>query len=368
MNVPFLDLKAQYVSIKPDIDAAIQSVIDQTSFAGGPFVSRFEEAFAAYCQAPCAATVGNGTDALWLALWALGVGPGDEVITAPNTFIATVEAISLCGAKPVFVDADERTYTINPSLIEAAITPRTKVIIPVHLYGQTADMDPILAIARKHHLLVVEDACQAHGAEYKGRRAGTMGAAGCFSFYPGKNLGAYGEGGAVVSNDKELIDKIKLLREHGSSVKYVHKIVGCNARLDSLQCAILQVKLKHLDGWNERRRAHAAAYRRLLQGAPGIRLPSEAGYARHIYHIFPVRVRNRDQILKALAERGVHGGIHYPIPVHLSEAYQHLGLPPGSFPVTEACAGELLSLPMYPELTEEQIVLTAEALKKLASV
>ncbi len=366
MSVPFLDLKSQYRAIKPEVDAAIQAVIEQTAFAGGPFVAKFEEAFAAYCGCQQSAGVSSGTEALWLALLALDVKPGDEIITVSHTFIATTEAISLCGATPVFVDIDERTQTMNPALIEAAITPRTKGIIPVHLYGQMADMHPILAIAGRHGLFVLEDACQAHGAEYKGHRAGSLGVAGAFSFYPGKNLGAYGEGGAVTSNNPALIEKVKLLRDHGSQVKYVHKVIGVNGRLDGIQGAILSAKLPHLDDWNAARRAHAAEYNRLLAGVPGVGLPAEANYAKHIYHIYPIRVARRDEALKQLAAEGVHGGIHYPIPVHLQEAYRFLGLGRGAFPVSEQCASEVLSLPMFPELTHEQIEQVVKAVKKVA--
>ena len=362
MSIPFLDLKLQYQSIKGEIDAAIQAVIAQTAFAGGPFVAQFEESFAAFCQCRYAAAVGSGTEALWLALLAMDVRPGDEIITVSHTFIATTEAISLCGAIPVFVDVDEKTQTLNPAQLEAAITPRTKGIIPVHLYGQMADMDPILSTAAKHGLFVLEDACQAHGAEYKGRRAGSLGRAGAFSFYPGKNLGAYGEGGAITSNDKDLIEKVKLLREHGSQVKYIHKAIGINGRLDGIQGAILSAKLPHLDAWNNARRAHASLYGRLLAGHPRIRLPVEAEYAKHVYHLYTVRVPRRDEILKKLGERGIHCGIHYPIPVHLQEAYAFMGIPKGRFPISEQCASETLSLPMFPELTEAQITQAAEGL------
>jgi dTDP-4-amino-4,6-dideoxygalactose transaminase len=270
MKVPFLDLKTQYLSIQQEIKHAIGQVLESTAFAGGPFVAKFEDEFAAYCNCKCAVGVGNGTDALWFALLALGVKEGDEVITVPNTFIATAEAISFCGARPVFVDVDERTYTLNPDLLEAAITPRTKAIIPVHLFGQTADMDPILGIAQKHRLYVIEDACQAHGAEYKGRKAGSIGHAGCFSFYPGKNLGAYGEAGAVVTNDPELANRMRVLRDHGQPKKYYHDVIGWNGRMDGIQGAVLSVKLRHLDRWNENRRNHAAAYGTLLEGADGL--------------------------------------------------------------------------------------------------
>lgn len=363
MKVPFLDLKAQYQALREPMNQALQEVMENTAFAGGPFVAKFEEPFAAFCGCRHAIAVGNGTDALWLSLLALGVGAGDEVITVPNTFIATTEAISFCGATPVFVDVDERFYTMDPAKLEAAITPRTKAIIPVHLFGQTADMDPILALARRRGVAVVEDACQAHGAQYKGKPAGSLGATGCFSFYPGKNLGAYGEAGAIVTNDDDIARKVRMLRDHGQSQKYVHAAIGWNARMDGFQGAVLSVKLPHLDGWNEARRRHAARYGELLAGLPGVKLPVEAPFARHVYHVFAVRVAQRDRILKAMADRGVSCAIHYPVPVHLQEAYRALQLAPGAFPVAERCAAEFLSLPMYPELTTEQTAYVAESLK-----
>ena len=363
MNVPYLDLKAQYAAIKDEIHAAIGEVMEKTAFAGGPFVAGFEQEFARFCNCKHAMGVGNGTDALWLSLLALGIGPGDEVITVPNTFIATAAAVTYCGAKPVFVDVEEKTYNMDPSLLEAAITPRTKAIIPVHLFGQTADMDPILAIAKAHGLLVVEDACQAHGAEYKGRKAGSMGATGCFSFYPGKNLGAYGEGGAVVTNDDAIAEKIRMFRDQGQSKKYYHSVIGWNARLDGIQGAVLSVKLKYLAGWNEARREHAREYTRLLSSVDGVIEPREADYAKHIYHIYAIRTGQRDRLMTALAEQGISCGIHYPVPIHLQEAYRCLGLARGSFPVAEKCAEEFLSLPMFPELTTGQIAYVVDKLK-----
>src|SRR3989339_1446546 len=355
MIVPFLDLKAQYAAIKDEIHAAINEVIGNTAFAGGPYVAAFEKGFAKFCGCKHAIGVGNGTDALWLSLLALGIGPGDEVITVPNTFIATAEAVTYCGATPVFVDVEEETFNMNPALLEAAITPRTKAVIPVHLFGQTADMDPILAIAKTHALNVFEDACQAHGAEYKGRKAGTMGVTGCFSFYPGKNLGAYGEAGAVVTNDDAAAEKMRMFRDHGQSRKYYHGVIGWNARMDGIQGAILNVKLKYLAGWNESRRANAREYTRLLSPVEGILLPHEATYAKHIYHIYAIRTKQRDRLMARLAEKGISCGIHYPVPIHLQDAYRCLGLKVGSFPVAEKCADELLSLPMFPELTTEAI-------------
>jgi len=369
MRVPFLDLNAHHAPLRAEIRAAIDEVIDHCAFAGGPYVAKLEEDFAAYCQTRHAVGVGNGTDALWLCLLAAGVGPGDEVITVPSTFMATAEAITYCGATPVFVDIDERTYTMDPGLIEAAITPRTKAIIPVHLFGQMADMDPIMDIARKHNLFVFEDACQAHGAEYKGRRAGSIGHAGCFSFYPGKNLGALGEAGAVVTNDKSLCEKMQVLRDHGQSRKYHHTVVGWNARMDGIQGAVLRIKLRHLEHGNAGRRAHAKQYHELLAGTPHLTLPLEAAYGVPVYHIFAVRVPNRDRLLAAMGQRGVACGIHYPIPVHRQVAYSHLNLPEGSFPVAEACAQQFLSLPMFPELTPAQVAIVAQELKsELATV
>jgi dTDP-4-amino-4,6-dideoxygalactose transaminase len=354
-HVPFLDLRAQYATIREELAAVWQRVLDSAAFAGGPFVADFEKKFASFCGCQFALGVGSGTAALLLALRGLGVGAGDEVITTPNTFIATAEAISFCGATPVFVDVDPQTYTMDPNLLESVITPRTKAIIPVHLYGQPADMDPILALAQRHGLLVIEDACQAHGAEYKGRGAGSLGQAGCFSFYPGKNLGAYGEAGAVVTNDAELAEKIRVLRDHGQTERYRHALVGWNDRMDGLQGAVLSVKLKHLEKWNEARRSHARFYNRLLGNLAQLTLPREAGYARHVYHIYAVRVPRRDELTAALRQRDISCGIHYPVPIHLQKAYEFLGYRPGCFPVAERSARELLSLPMFPELTLEQI-------------
>jgi dTDP-4-amino-4,6-dideoxygalactose transaminase len=364
MNVPFLDLKSQYHSIAEEIEIALRQVLNSAAFSGGPFVERFEEQFATFSQCKYAIGVGSGTEALWLSLLALGVGRGDEVITVPNTFIATVEAISLCGATPVFVDVDERSYTMDPALIEAAITPRTKAIIPVHLYGQTADMDPIMGIARKYGLLVIEDACQAHGAEYKGRRAGSIGDVGCFSFYPGKNLGAYGEAGGVVTNSQKLSAHIKMLRDHGQARKYSHAMIGVNSRMDGIQGAVLGVKLKYLASWNYARIRNAELYREYLKGLDEVILPEKMSYAHHIYHIFAVRVKNRDVFLSAMTEKGISCGVHYPIPVHLQEAYSSMGLKRGRFPVSEQFADETISLPMFPELTEEQIDHTTDVIRR----
>jgi dTDP-4-amino-4,6-dideoxygalactose transaminase len=364
MNIPFLDLKAQYKTIKDEILPAMNEVIENTAFAGGPYVAKFEQAFAEFCGVKHCIGVGNGTDALWLSLVALGIGSGDEVITTPNTFIATAEAISLAGATPVFVDIDEKTHNMNPALIEAAITKKTKAIIPVHLFGQPADMDPILSIAKKHGLKMVEDACQAHGAEYKGRKAGSMGDTGCFSFYPGKNLGAYGEGGAVVTNDDALAANMRMFRDHGQAKKYYHAIIGWNARLDGIQGAVLSVKLKHLPSWNDARRKNAALYSELLQSVHQIILPEEMDYAKHVYHIYAIRVADRDKLMAYLGEKGVATGIHYPVPVHLQDAYSFLKKGEGSFPVAEKCASEYVSLPMFAELTGEQVTYVARQIKQ----
>jgi dTDP-4-amino-4,6-dideoxygalactose transaminase len=355
MKVPYLDLKAQYESIRGEIGDAIQQVLDRTAFAGGPFVAQFEKEFATFCDTRFGVGVGSGTDALWMALLGLGIGRGDEVITVPDTFIATAEAISYCGAKPVFVDVDPVTYNMDPSKVEASITKKTKAIIPVHLFGQVADMDPILEIGRKRKLFVVEDASQAHGAEYKGKKAGSMGDAGCFSFYPGKNLGAYGEAGAVVTSNEELDKKMRMLRDHGQAKKYYHSLIGWNARMDGIQGAVLSVKLKHLSAWNEGRRRNAAIYDELLKGVKGVTIPKQAKYAKHVYHIYAIRVSDRDRLIASLAEKDIHCGIHYPIPLHLLEAYKSLNLGKGSFPVAEKSASEFVSLPMFPELSREQI-------------
>ncbi len=365
MKVPLLDLKRQYENIQEETSEAINQVLAASAFAGGPFVEQFEDEFAKFCQCKYAVGVGSGTDALWVALRALGIGPGDEVITVPNSFIATAEAISQCGATPVFVDIDEETFNLDPARLDHAITHRTRAIIPVHLYGQMANMDPIMKIAEAYGLAVVEDAAQAHGAEYNGRRAGSVGNAGCFSFYPGKNLGAYGEAGAVVTNDLALAEKIRIFRDHGQSKKYQHAMVGWNSRMDGIQGAILSVKLKYLPAWNEARRANAQRYSYLLDGLDGVRIPTETAYNKHIYHIYAVRTQNRDQVIKQLASRDIGCGIHYPVPIHLQKAYNFMGLGKGHFPVAEMCAEEQLSLPMYPELTEDQIRFVVDELKAL---
>ena len=354
MKVPFLDLKAQYETIAEEITIALQRVLESNAFAGGPFVAQFEKEFAKFYNSESAIGVGSGTAALWAVLQALEIGEGDEVITAPNTFIATAEAISMCGARPVFVDINEQTYNINPELIEKVINPRTKAIIPVHLYGQMADMDSIMEIARAHRLYVIEDACQAHGAQYKGR-IGSIGDASCFSFYPGKNLGAYGEAGAVVTNNTELTEKIRMLRDHGQKEKYHHSIIGWNSRMDGFQGAVLSVKLKHLRKWNESRQKNAQLYNSLLGEVEEVITPIEADYAKHVYHIYAIRYKKREELINALLRKNVFCGIHYPIPLHLQKAYKSLGYSEGNFPIAERCCEEIVSLPMFSELTQEQI-------------
>jgi len=364
--IPFVDLRAQYLSIKSEIDAAIQGVLDSCQFTLGSEVAKFEEEFAAYCGVKHGIGVNTGTSALHLSLLAAGIGPGDEVITVPFTFVATVAAIHYTGATPVFVDVDPETLTMDPAGLEQAITPRTRAILPVHLHGQTADMDPILAIARRHGLLVIEDACQAHGAEYRGRRAGSLGDMACFSFYPGKNLGAYGEGGMVVTNDASFARTIRMLRDWGAEKRYHHVLKGYNYRLEGIQGAVLRVKLRHLEAWTEARRAAAARYDRLLAGS-GVPTPVARPHNRHVYHIYAIRTPRRPAWQEALAAQGIQTGIHYPIPVHLLPAYADLGYERGDFPNAERAADEVLSLPMFPELSEEQSETVARAVRGLAA-
>jgi len=361
-SIPLVDLKAQYASIKPEMDAAIQRVLSHCGFIMGPEVKAFEEAFAVYCGTEQAVGVASGTAALHLSLLACSLGPGDEVITTPFTFFASGEAISQTGARPVFVDIDPLTYNIDPAQIEAAITPRTKAIMPVHLYGQPAEMDPILDVAHRHDLLVIEDAAQAHGAEYRGRRAGSVGDLACFSFYPSKNLGCYGDGGMIVGSDPELLARVRKLRDHGRISKYEHDELGWGYRLDALQAAILGVKLRHLDDWNEARRAHAARYDELFADAEVIR-PTVLDHVKHIYHCYVIRTPRRDELVEHLKAEGIGVVIHYPLPLHLQPAYKDLGHHLGDFPVSEACAEEIVSLPMYPELTDEQQQRVADVVK-----
>jgi len=353
MLVPFVDLRAQYRSIREEIDAAIARVLERSAFVGGEELDRFEEHFAAFCQVKHAIGVGNATDALFLALRALGIGQGDDVIVPANTFIATSEAVSATGARPVFADVEEETATLDPVALEASITPHTVAVIPVHLYGRPARMEPILEISRRHDLAVVEDAAQAHGARYQGRRVGSWGTVACISFYPAKNLGAYGDGGAVVTSNEALARRVRMLRNHGRTEKYLHEMEGFNSRLDNLQAAILDVKLQHLEGWNQRREEIAAKYRRLLSELQGVQLLAPAEPGEHVYHLYVVRLRDRDGVRKRLAEAGIATGIHYPIPLHLQPAYRDHRYREGDFPVSERLAREVLSLPMFPELAQE---------------
>ena len=353
-TIPLVDLKAQYLSLKPEIDQAIQRVIDNTDFILGKEVELFEKEFASFSRARYGIGVASGTDALHLSLLALGIGSGDEVITAANTFVATVLAINYAGAQPVLVDIDQENYNMDPSLIKQAVTKKTKAIIPVHLFGQPADMGSIMKIAKEHNLKVIEDACQAHGTEYKGSRAGSIGDIGCSSFYPGKNLGAYGDGGMVLTNSEKIAQRIRMLRNYGSQVKYYHEFKGFNSRLDTIQAAILRVKLKRLNKWTEERRRHAKRYNELLKGMEVV-TPREEDYAKHVYHLYIIRIKERDRLLKYLKSKGIFAGIHYPIPIHLLNAYRDLGYKRRDFPVTEQIAKEIISLPIYPELKEDEI-------------
>jgi dTDP-4-amino-4,6-dideoxygalactose transaminase len=352
--IPFGDLKLQYRALKVELDEAIQSVLESGWFVLGKNVSAFEGEFAAYCGAAFAIGVGNGTDALQLALMACDIGRGDEVITAPNSATFTALAISAVGAKPVFVDIHPDSHNMDPQKLEAALGPHTRAIMPVHLYGQPADMDPILTIARKHKLVVIEDAAQAHGALYRGQRAGILGDIGCFSFYPSKNLGAFGDGGMVTTNRPELAAKVRMLRHGGQKSRYDHQLLGMNSRLDEMQAAILRVKLPYLDRWNDRRRHIAALYTALL-GDSEVELPMEMPYAKHIYHLYVIRCHDRNALQRHLAEHGVEAAIHYPTPIHLQGAYRWLNLSRGAFPIAECYAEEVLSLPIYPELTDTKV-------------
>ena len=360
--IPFVDLQAQYRSIKGEVDDAIGRVLASAAFVMGREVATFEAAFAEYTGARHCVCVSNGTAAIQLALTACGIGAGHEVIVPANTFFATAEAVSNAGATPVFVDVDPVSYTIDPTKIEAAVTPRTRAIIPVHLYGQAADLDPIFAIAARNNLTVIEDAAQAHGSLYKGRRVGALGRAGCFSFYPSKNLGAYGEGGAVTTDDGEVARRVRRLRDHGSARKHTHEVVGHNFRLDELQGAVLAVKLRHLDRWNEMRRTMAALYSRWLPASEKLQLPRELDYAHHVYHLYVAQADERDQLSEALKAAGIETGIHYPVPIHLQPAFASLGYGAGDLPEAERQARRVISLPMFPELTEEQVRRVAEAI------
>ena len=365
ITVPYLDLRAQYRGIKPEIDAAIAGVLDSTQFILGAEVAGFEKDFAAYCGTSDCIALNSGTSALHLALLAAGIGAGDEVITVPFTFVASVAAVIYTGARPVLVDIDPRSFTLDPGAIEAAITPRTKAILPVHLYGQPADMDPIMEIARRHGLVVIEDAAQAHGAKYKGRAAGSIGDIACFSFYPAKNLGAYGEGGAVTTNNAEYARTIRSLRDWGQDRKYHHVLRGYNYRMEGFQGAILRVKLRHLERWTEARRAIAGKYHQLLADCD-VELPVEMPWARHVYHVYTLRVDDRENLQKALQTAGIQTAIHYAIPAHLQPAYADLAHGKGSFPHSEQAAEEVLALPIYPELSEQAVTHVADAVKKTA--
>jgi dTDP-4-amino-4,6-dideoxygalactose transaminase len=365
--IPYVDLKAQYRSIKPEIDAAIARALENAQFILGPAVAAFEKEFAQYTGAAAAIGLNSGTSALHLALLAAGIGPGDEVITVPFTFVATVASIGYCGAKPVFVDIDPVSFTMDATRIEAAITPRTKAILPVHLYGQPADMDPIMEIARRHNLIVIEDAAQAHGAEYKGRRVGSIGDMGCFSFYPGKNLGAYGEGGAVVTGNPAYERTVRMLRDWGAEKKYIHQLKGYNYRMEGIQGAILHVKLRHIEAWTEARRAHAAEYSRLLHDS-GIGVPRAMPYARHVWHVYAVRTQDRQGLQDALQRQEIQFGVHYPIPIHLQPAWAELNYSAGDFPHAEKAADEVLSLPIYPELTPENIHSVVGAIQNAGAI
>ena len=362
-TVPFVDLQAQYRAIKPEIDEAVLSVLERAQFVLGRDVAEFEELFGSYCGSSHAIGSSSGTSALHLALVAAGIGPGDEVITTPHTFIASVAAIDYCGATPVFVDIDPESFTIDPAGIEAAITERTSAILPVHLYGQMADMDAITAIADRFGLLVIEDAAQAHGAEYRGRRAGSFGHAGCFSFYPGKNLGAYGEGGAVTTGDDAFAARVRTLRDWGAEQKYHHDLKGFNYRLEGIQGAVLRVKMRHIERWTEARRAAAARYDEGLADCC-VRTPVQSPNRRHVYHVYAVRTVDRAGLQEHLTAHGVATGIHYPIPVHLQGAFAELGHGPGDFPEVEAAADQVLSLPMFPEITVEQQAHVIDAIRR----
>ena len=354
-GIPFVDLKAQYRRIQPEIDAAMQDVVENTAFIGGQRVKDFEAAFAEFCGVTFAIGVGNGTDALSVALRALGVGPGDEVITVSHTFIATAEAISTVGATPVFAEIDARRYTLDPAKLEALITEKTKAILPVHLYGQIADMDGIMAIAEAHGLKVLEDAAQAHGATYKGKRAGSIGHAATFSFYPGKNLGAYGDAGAVVTDDEDVAKYARMYANHGRLTKYEHEFEGVNSRMDGLQAAVLGTKLPHLDEWNEERRRAATWYDELLAPlSQHVTTPYIAPECESVYHLYVIQVPERDDLLTRLKDAGISGGIHYPVPLHEQPAYRHMQHSPEDFPVTHEVAANIVSLPMFPEITQEQ--------------
>ena len=354
-KIPLVDLKAQYAPIKDEIDSAIARVIDKTAFILGEEVSLFEENFAGFCGTKYAVGTSSGTSALQLALASVGINEGDEVITTPFTFIATTSSILALGGKPVFVDIEKDTYNLDVSKIESAITGKTKAIVPVHLYGHPVDMDPLMKIAKRRGIKVIEDACQAHGALYKEKKVGSVGEAGCFSFYPGKNLGCYGDGGMLVTNNEEICKRARLLRDHGRGDKYTHIIHGHNFRLDAIQAAILRVKLKYLDRWNDKRRKNALSYNKRLEKFSAIIKPVEKDYAKHVYHLYVIRAKRRDRLKAFLEENGVDAGIHYPVPLHMQPVYTEMKLSDRKMPVSEASSKDILSLPMYAELDESQI-------------
>lgn len=362
MNIPLVDLRKQYAPLKEEILSSISRILDGMQLFLGENVRAFESEFAAFCGTHYGIGVSDGTAALQIILRAFDIGPGDEVITVPYTFIATAEAIDLAGARPVFVDIEPDTYLMDVAQVEAKITPHTKAILPVHLYGQTVDMDPLRDIASRHGLKVIEDACQAHGAEYKGRRAGSLGEAAAFSFYYSKNLGAYGEGGFITTDDAGLAQKVRMVRDHGSAKRYYHDVVGFNGRLDEIQAAVLRVKLPHLEEWNERRREHARLYGELLKGTAVV-TPIECPGNTHVYHLYVIRTPMRDELQAWLKDRGVSTGIHYPVPIHLQRSFDFLQYRSGAFPVSEQVAGEVLSLPMYPEITDEEIDYVVNSIK-----
>lgn len=364
-NIPQVDLKAQYATIKKEVDQAIAAVIESTQFVRGKAVAQFEKAFAGYCNVSHAVGVANGTDALMLALRAVGVGEGDEVITTPFTFTATTEAIHWVGAKVVFVDIDPENYTIDIGQLEHKITERTRAIMPVHLYGHPADMDAILEVVKKHDLKVIEDAAQAHGARYKGKRVGSFGHAACFSFYPGKNLGAYGDAGGVVTNDAKIAETVKILGDHGSAKKYQNDFLGFNSRLDGIQGAVLNVKLRYLDQWNRRRRAIADSYNRAFTEIDEIITPKQSTWAESVYHLYVVQTGNREALKQKLNEAGIGAALHYPRPLHLQKAYEFMGHKRGTFPVSEQVADRVMSLPNYPEMTDEMVEFVVESVKEI---
>jgi dTDP-4-amino-4,6-dideoxygalactose transaminase len=365
-KLPLVDLRAQHTAIAAEVEAAVQKVMANADFILGADVAAFEEEFARYCGTKHAVGLDSGMSALELGMRAMGIGPGDEVITPAGSFIASSSAISFTGAKPVWVDVDPQTYNLNPSGIEAAITERTKAIMPVHLYGQPADMDRVQEVAARHGLPVIEDACQSHGARYNGRRTGSLGAFGAFSFYPSKNLGAYGDAGALTTNDSDLADRVRMMRNYGQRAKYEHVYLAWNRRLDTMQAAVLRVKLPHLDTWNESRRRLASLYGELLAGC-AVGLPHSSPDVEHVYHLYVIEADDRDQLQADLAARGIATGIHYPLPIHLQEAYRGAGFEAGSFPVSETAAKRVLSLPMYPEMTEQDVRRVAGAVRELVS-